>query len=103
MKSLGILSSAVVATGLSLSQPVPAQPAPAALGKVHFETSCTPDASAAFDRAILYQHSLWYTASQPSFEAALKADPTCVVPFRRLTLTPLSIPHPPPPPRLSPI
>ena len=46
MKSLAILASAVAATGLWFSQPALAQPATEALGKVHFETSCTPEAAA---------------------------------------------------------
>ncbi|HEX9323860.1 MAG TPA: hypothetical protein VF913_17340, partial [Xanthobacteraceae bacterium] len=42
------------------------------LGKVHFATSCKPEAQQLFDRAMLYQHSFWYRASQRSFEEALK-------------------------------
>ena len=45
------------------------------LGKVHFETSCKPEAQKLFDRGMLYQHSFWYRASQRTFEEALKADP----------------------------
>ena len=38
------------------------------LGKVHFETSCKPEAQKLFDRAMLYQHSFWYRASQKVFD-----------------------------------
>jgi hypothetical protein len=97
MKSLAILSSAVAAAGISISQPVLAQPAANALGKVHFETSCTPEAAAAFDRAMLYQHSFWYRASQRSFEAALKADPVCAIAYWGIALSLLWNPHAAPP------
>ena len=97
MKSLGILMFAAAAAGLSFSQPVLAQPAPEALGKVHFETSCTPEAAAAFDRAMLYQHSFWYRASQRSFEAALKSDPSCGIAYWGIALSLLYNPHAAPP------
>src|SRR5258708_39438877 len=97
MKSLGILACAAAATGFSFSQPVLAQPAPGALGKVHFETSCTPEAAAAFDRAMLYQHSFWYRVSQRSFEAALKADSSCGIAYWGIALSLLWNPHAAPP------
>src|SRR5215468_6461098 len=97
MKSLVILSSAVVAAGIAVSQPALAQPAPEALGKVHFETSCSPDAAAAFDRGMLYQHSFWYRASQRSFEEALKADPGCGIAYWGIALSLLWNPHTTPP------
>jgi hypothetical protein len=97
MKSLWILSSALAAAGISISHPVLAQPAMETLGKVHFETSCTPDAAAAFDRAMLFQHSFWYRASQRSFEAALKADPGCAIAYWGIALSLLWNPHAAPP------
>src|SRR5260221_705525 len=48
MKSRALLSTAIAAAGISVSQPALAQPAADALGKVHFETFCTPDAHAPF-------------------------------------------------------
>src|SRR5436190_8029984 len=51
------------------------------LGKVHFETSCTPAAQKAFDQGMLYQHSFWYRSSKQSFEDALKADPNCAIAY----------------------
>src|SRR6266516_4518972 len=51
------------------------------LGKVHFATSCKPEAQQLFDRAMLYQHSFWYRASQRSFEEALKIDPECAIAY----------------------
>ena len=56
------------------------------LGKVHFETSCTPEAQKKFDRAMLYQHSFWYRASQQAFEDVLKSDPECSIAYWGIAL-----------------
>ena len=45
------------------------------LGKVQFETSCTPAAQKLFNQGMLYQHSFWYRSSKQTFEDVLKADP----------------------------
>jgi Tfp pilus assembly protein PilF len=67
------------------------------LGKVHFETSCKPEAQQHFDQAMLYQHSFWYRASQKSFEEALKADPECAIAYWGIALSLLYNPHVAPP------
>src|SRR5471030_3277403 len=97
MESPKLLPALVAAACVSLSQPVLAQAVDQKLGKVHFETSCTPDAAAAFDRGMLYQHSFWYRASQRSFEAALKADPGCGIAYWGIALSLLWNPHTAPP------
>lgn len=51
------------------------------LGKVHFATSCTPEAQALFDKAMLFQHSFWYSASGRGFEDVLKGDPGCAIAY----------------------
>jgi hypothetical protein len=67
------------------------------LGKVHFETSCLPSAQAQFDRAMLYQHSFWYRASQRAFEEVLKTDPDCSMANWGIALSLLWNPHVAPP------
>src|SRR5712691_6493417 len=67
------------------------------LGKVHFATSCKPEAQQRFDRAMLYQHSFWYRASQRTFEDALKADPECAIAYWGIALSLLYNPHVAPP------
>ena len=67
------------------------------LGKVHFETSCTPEAQKKFDRAMLYQHSFWYRASQQAFEDVLKSDPECSIAYWGIALSLLWNPHVPAP------
>ena len=87
---------AIVATAAAFAQSALAA-APQALGKVHFQTSCKPDAQQLFDQAMLYQHSFWYRASQKSFEDALKADPECAIAYWGIALSLLYNPHVAPP------
>jgi hypothetical protein len=87
---------AVIAMAGTFAHPAFAAPAED-LGKVHFETSCKPDAQRQFDRAMLYQHSFWYRASQKSFEDALKADPECAIAYWGIALSLLYNPHVAPP------
>ena len=96
-KSNIILSALVAAAGASLSQPVLAHTVDEKLGKVHFETSCTPAAAAAFDQGMLYQHSFWYSASQRAFNEALEADPKCGIAYWGIALSLLWNPHAAPP------
>ena len=91
------LALAVAAAGLSISQPASAQSADQKLGKVHFATSCNADAQQHFDKAMLYQHSFWYRASQRAFEQVLKADPECAIAYWGIALSLLWNPHAPPP------
>ena len=99
MRAHRTLASFFIAGTISFSLPLAAQPAAEALGKVNFETSCTPEAQVAFNRGMLFQHSFWYRASQRSFEDALKADPNCGIAFWGIALSLLWNPHTAPPPR----
>jgi hypothetical protein len=85
------------ATGLFLAQQAFGQTDDSKLGKVHFETSCKPEAQKHFDRAMLYQHSFWYRASQMAFEDVLKADPECGIAYWGIALSLLWNPHVPTP------
>jgi hypothetical protein len=82
-------------TGLSLAQPAHADDT--TLGKVNFETSCTPEAQKLFNQGMLYQHSFWYRASQRTFEDVLKADPECGIAYWGIALSLLWNPHVAPP------
>src|SRR3954471_7703787 len=85
------------ALGFSLTQPALAQANDQKLGKVHFETSCNAEAQKHFDRAMLYQHSFWYRASQMAFEDTLKADAECGIAYWGIALSLLWNPHVPTP------
>jgi hypothetical protein len=91
-----ISNSAVAFAGaalISLAQPAFGQVDDSKLGKVHFETSCKPEAQKLFDQAMLYQHSFWYSASQKVFEDVLKADPECGIAYWGIALSLLWNPH----------
>lgn len=89
--------AAIFATGVSLAPPAFGQAGDEKLGHVHFETSCTPDAQKLFDRAMLYQHSFWYRASQTVFEDVSKADAACGIAYWGIALSLLWNPHAAPP------
>ena len=89
--------AAVAVTGVSLALSALGQSDDSKLGKVHFETSCTPEAQKLFDRGMLYQHSFWYRASQKTFDDVLKADPQCGIAYWGIALSLLWNPHVMPP------
>ncbi len=98
MANVARLLSAFMTTACASFTPlVYAHDADQKLGKVHFETSCSPDAAAAFDRGMLYQHSFWYRASQREFNNALTADPGCAIAYWGIALSLLWNPHVAPP------
>jgi hypothetical protein len=86
----------IVTAGLVLGQPAFGHD-DKKLGKVHFETTCRPEAQKHFDRAMLYQHSFWYRASQQAFEDVLKSDPECGIAHWGIALSLLWNPHVPTP------
>ncbi len=94
MGALGVFALGLAADGSAVF----AQASDGKLGKVHFETSCNAAAQADFDRAMLYQHSFWYRASQKSFESALAKDPGCAIAYWGIALSLLNNPHAAPPP-----
>ena len=90
--SLAVAAVAVTGVSLALSAAL-GQTDENKLGKVHFETSCKPEAQKLFDRGMLYQHSFWYRASQKTFEDVLKADPECAIAYWGIALSLLWNPH----------
>jgi hypothetical protein len=96
-KSAPLLSALMATVCISLTQPAQAQTIDPKLGKVHFETSCSPEAAVAFDRGMLYQHSFWYRASQREFNKALQSDPGCGIAYWGIALSLLWNPHSAPP------
>src|SRR5580692_7051174 len=51
------------------------------LGRVHFETSCTPPAQEKFDRGLAMVHSFVYPDSVQAFTEAAAADPQCAIAY----------------------
>src|SRR5436309_15392759 len=94
--SLAVAAAAVTGVSLALSAAL-GQTDDNKLGKVQFETSCTPEAQKLFDRGMLYQHSFWYRSSQQAFEEVLDADPACGIAYWGMALSLLWNPHIPAP------
>ncbi|MDB4869233.1 MAG: repeat-containing protein [Gemmatimonadales bacterium] len=83
MKRVSVAAAAVV---LSLRvQPASAQEhahprvAPGDFGTVHFATSCNPEVTPQFDRAVALLHSFEFGASIRTFNEVLAADSTCAM------------------------
>lgn len=57
------------------------------LGKVHFETSCTPSVSAGFDRAVALLHSFWFPVAIDGFNGVLNSDPSCAIAYWGIALS----------------
>jgi hypothetical protein len=51
------------------------------LGRVHFETSCTPQAQQKFDRGLAMVYSFFYPDSVQTFTEAAAADPQCAIAY----------------------
>lgn len=60
---------------------------PEKLGKVHFETSCKPEARADFDRGVALLHSFWFPAAISAFQGVLAKDPSCAIAYWGIALS----------------
>ena len=90
-----VIGSGLLMAAWSAASPAHAQGKAVTLGTVHFPTSCSAPAQEAFDHAMLYQHSFWYSASKEGFEETLKADPNCAIAYWGIALSLLNNPHSP--------
>ncbi|MBT8085144.1 MAG: hypothetical protein HKN35_02215 [Woeseia sp.] len=75
---VGVLSFLGCAGQASREPAMPAMP-PEKLGKVHFETSCSPAVADDFDRAMALLHSFWFSAAIKSFDEVAARDPGCAM------------------------
>jgi tetratricopeptide (TPR) repeat protein len=57
----------------------PQEKATKKLGQVHFPVSCSAEAQAQFDRAVVILHSFWYEEAVKTFTAVTEADPSCAM------------------------
>jgi hypothetical protein len=96
-------AAATFASLLSAAFPGLAHEGKEQLGTVHFQTSCNAQAQAAFDRAMLFQHSFWYSASARAFEEVLKADTGCAIAYWGYAQSLLANPFNPTPPKNLPL
>ena len=61
--------------------------APEKLGRVHFATSCKPEVSADFDRAIALLHSFGFAAAKQAFDGVTAKDPDCAMAYWGVAMT----------------
>ncbi len=65
--------------GVADSPPATGTADAAALGSVHFPTTCSSRAQPAIDRGVALLHSFWFRAAIDTFEDALAIDPECAI------------------------
>src|SRR5499433_1904581 len=51
------------------------------LGRVHFKTSCSPEAQKQFERALAMLHSFFFPETIKAFSAIPEADPSCAIAY----------------------
>ena len=54
---------------------------PETLGRVHFKTSCSPEAQKQFERALALLHSFFFPETIRAFEAIPSTDPSCAIAY----------------------
>src|SRR5437667_8754734 len=54
---------------------------PEKLGRVHFKTSCSPEAQKQFERALAMQHSFFFPETVKAFMAIPATDPSCAIAY----------------------
>jgi hypothetical protein len=69
------------------AQPQHEHAAPEKLGRVHFATSCSPEVSAGFDRAVALLHSFSFSTARRGFEDVLARDPSCAIAYWGIAMT----------------
>src|SRR5258705_13797826 len=50
-------------------------------GRVHFKTSCTPEAQKQFERALAMLHSFFFPETVKAFSAIPQTDPSCAIAY----------------------
>ena len=65
---------------------------PEKLGRVHFETSCSPEVTEAFDRAVALLHSFSFSTAKQAFLDVVAADPSCAMAHWGVAMTQWSNP-----------
>ena len=78
-KSITAIAVALLAIHPVLAQEAHRHAPPEHLGTVHFDTSCAPAVTAAFDRAVALLHSFSYEAAEAGFADVAARDPACAM------------------------
>src|SRR5215475_5385835 len=74
-----IVSLSLVAPSWADNEPRTGEPEK--LGRVHFKTSCTPEAQKEFERALAMLHSFFFPETVKAFNAIPTTDPKCAIAY----------------------
>ena len=80
-----LLRAAVVTAPAAASEP-------AAIGRVHFPTSCSAAAQVHFDRAVALLHSFWFSEAMKAFQTVLETDSSCAMGYWGIAMSLLGNP-----------
>src|SRR5437588_9509146 len=83
ISSLTVLVAAValVASVRADADPATRTGDPEKLGRVHFKTSCSPEAQKQFERALATLHSFFFPETVKAFTAIPDTDPSCAIAY----------------------
>ncbi len=76
-----IASLTLVASGWADADPTNRPGEPEKLGRVHFKTSCSPEAQKQFERALAMLHSFFFPETVKAFMAIPATDPSCAIAY----------------------
>src|SRR5262245_37634967 len=80
--ALAAAASAAAATGVwAQTGDLPKGKSIEELGRVIFQTSCTPQAQAQFERALAMLHSFFFPETVKAFSAVAETDPSCAIAY----------------------
>jgi tetratricopeptide (TPR) repeat protein len=76
-----IASLTLVASVWADTEPANRSGEPEKLGRVHFKTSCSPEAQRQFERALAMLHSFFFPETVKAFTAIPATDPSCAIAY----------------------
>src|SRR5262245_26089947 len=87
--AVGLIAGAIASGALAQESKAVAQSKPAdeAFGRVHFKTSCTPEAQQQFERALAMLHSFFFPETVKVFSAIPQTDPSCAIAYWGLAVS----------------
>ena len=76
-----VVSLSLVASGWADTDPANRSGGLEKLGRVHFKTSCSPEAQKQFERALAMLHSFFFPETVKAFTAIPTTDPSCAIAY----------------------
>jgi tetratricopeptide (TPR) repeat protein len=79
--AVAVAAAAAIATGAFAQSKDPSKTTTDDLGRVLFQTSCTPEAQKQFERALAMLHSFFFPETLKAFAAVPETDPSCAIAY----------------------